>query len=108
MAAITISTAEHYLWVIPYMIFLGLHTGFAYTSLNALWAELYGLDHLGEIKSLHVSLTVFGSAFGPVIMGVLVDIGVSLETTCLIFATVALLSNVSIILALRLTSTPRH
>jgi MFS family permease len=102
MAAVTIGIADHYLWVLPYMLLLGLHTGFAHTSINAIWAELYGVAHLGSIRSMHAALSVLFSAFGPVIIGILVDLGVPIEDTWLLLAAYALLGNILIILALRL------
>ena len=51
-----------------------------------MWAELYGTDFIGAIKSLVASLGVFASALGPVIMGSLMDNGLSTSQVCLVFA----------------------
>ncbi len=102
LASLTIGIAENYLWVIPYMLLLGLHVGFAHTSTNALWAELYGVADLGSIRSMYAALSVLSSAFGPVIIGGLVDLGVPIENTCFLFAAYAVLGNILIIFALRL------
>ena len=102
LAALTIGISEHHLWIIPYMILLGLHTGFAFTSVSALWPELYGVAHLGSIKSMFYALSVLSSALGPVIIGVLIDLGWMIKTICLLFAAYAVMGNILIILALRL------
>ena len=74
-------------WVVwPYMLLAGVNVGIAHTAVAAMWAELYGVMHLGAIKSLASSLGVFGSALGPVIAGVLMDRGFSIEVVCLLFA----------------------
>ena len=88
-------------WVLPYFIFIGINTGIAHTSVSAMWAELYGTDHLGAIKSLAASLGVFASALGPVIMGGLMDIGLSTDQVCLVFAAWTLVGMATIMLALR-------
>jgi MFS family permease len=63
-------------WVIwPYMTLLGIGNGFAQTAQSSIWAECYGVRHLGAIKSVFWTLVVFASAIGPVWLGSLVDMG---------------------------------
>ncbi|MEE3288534.1 MAG: MFS transporter, partial [Pseudomonadota bacterium] len=57
-----------------YMLLLGTQSGFYHTVTSALWAELYGVRHIGSIKSLYFSLSVLASALGPVLMGSLADL----------------------------------
>ncbi|MBF0276489.1 MAG: MFS transporter [SAR324 cluster bacterium] len=68
-------------WV--YLTLIGFSIGIAHTAVSALWAEIYGIDHLGAIKSLVSAFGVFASALGPVIMGALMDWGMSIESTVL-------------------------
>ena len=75
--------------VILYMLLLGTQSGFYHTVTSALWAELYGVRHIGSIKSLYFSLSVLASALGPVLMGSLADLGIALSTVCLYFAAYA-------------------
>ena len=49
--------------------------GFAQTAQSSIWAECYGVRHLGAIKSVFWTLVVFASAIGPVWLGSLVDMG---------------------------------
>jgi len=74
------------LWVLPYLLLIGLTSGIGHTAVTALWAEVYGLRHLGGIRALAVALMVFASAFGPLAMGALMDLTVSVETICLLMA----------------------
>lgn len=73
-------------WALPYLFLLGLTSGIAFTALTALWAEIYGVRHLGAIRSLVMSLSVVSSALGPLVMGALLDAGVSVEAICGLFA----------------------
>jgi MFS family permease len=41
--------------------------------MTALWAELYGTEHLGSIKSLITSLIVIATAISPMMLGFCLD-----------------------------------
>ena len=86
--------------IIPYMILIGLGSGFGYTAQPALIAEIYGVKYLGSIKSFVTSITVFGSAIGPVIMGSLMDLGFSIKAILIYFAIYAFISSILIRVAL--------
>lgn len=60
-------------------VFLGLTSGANATLPNAFWAEHFGTKHLGSIKATAAAAMVLGSAIGPAITGVLLDLGFSLE-----------------------------
>ena len=87
--------------VLPYMLLIGVNAGVVHTATSAMWPELYGVEHLGAIKSLAMSLTVLGSALGPVIMGGLMDLGMSIESVCLLFAGYSIVGGALIFVALR-------
>ncbi len=75
-------------YIIPFvMILFGVSGGGFNTLFGALWPELYGTKHLGNIRSLIVALMVLFSALGPGVVGGLIDIGITLETQ---FQTMAL------------------
>ena len=61
-------------------IFLGITTGMSMNLTSAFWAEFYGTRYLGAIKSLAAAVMVLGSAVGPGITGVMLDLGLGLET----------------------------
>ena len=54
---------------------LGVGLAFGATAAGALWAELYGVTHLGAIRGLFQALAVFATAIGPVTTGWLLDAG---------------------------------
>jgi MFS family permease len=89
------------IWAWPYLFLMGLTSGIAYTAITALWAEVYGLRHLGAIRSLAVAFSVFASALGPVVMGGLMDGGVSIETICFFFALYCLIASLLLVVALK-------
>lgn len=86
-------------WV--YMVLLGINIGIAHTSVSAMWAELYGVDHLGAIRSVVAAVGVFGTAIGPVTMGSLIDWGVTIEKVCLLFAGYSVLGTCLMFVAFR-------
>jgi len=61
-------------------LFLAMSTGANSTIPNAFWAEFYGTRHIGSIKAMAAAVMVLGSAIGPGLTGVLIDLGVGLET----------------------------
>ncbi|GKY86438.1 MFS transporter [Sinisalibacter aestuarii] len=54
---------------------LGITSGSTGTVPSAFWAEFYGTRHIGSIKALASALMVFGSAIGPGLTGLLIDLG---------------------------------
>jgi MFS family permease len=69
-----------------FMTLMGCTAGGAAIVFGALWPELYGVAHLGAIRSLAVSSMVFATALAPGAMGWLIDEGVRLETQLLVLA----------------------
>lgn len=52
-----------------FMGLLGVSMGISGNVKSALWAELYGLRHLGAIKSMMASVTVVSTAASPALVG---------------------------------------
>ncbi len=77
-------------------VLFGMTSGAYGTLTNALWAEIYGTAHIGAIKSLVAALMVLGSALGPAITGVLIDLGVGLDTQYLFISGYFVLSSAMI------------
>jgi predicted MFS family arabinose efflux permease len=100
-ALIIIGFADHRLWFIAYMIMIGINFSMVANSTSAIWPELYGVGHLGAIKSMHSALAVVSSAFGPMIFGILIDHELSIRNICLLAATYAILCNVVLVVTLR-------
>lgn len=58
-----------------YMITNGLSGGMFGVVQSVLWADLYGTKHLGAIRSLITSTSIFAAALAPAVMGWLLDAG---------------------------------
>jgi MFS family permease len=67
-------------WTLIGLLFVAMTTGATATLPNAFWAEFYGTRRLGSIKAMAAAVMVLGSALGPGLTGVLIDLGVGIET----------------------------
>jgi MFS family permease len=63
-----------------FLVLTGITVGFQSTVSAPFWAEMYGARHLGSIKSLGTSIMVLFTALSPVILGLLIDADVPIET----------------------------
>lgn len=75
-------------------LFLALTTGGSSTLPNAFWAEFFGTAKIGSIKAMATAVMVFGSAIGPGVTGVLIDLGLGLEQQYLFVAGYFVLTTV--------------
>ena len=76
------------------MILIGASVGIATIVISALWVELYGIDYLGSIRSMCFSLVVLSTSISPALMGLLIDIGITLEVQFIIFAIYILICSI--------------
>ena len=67
-------------------VLLALTTGANSIVPNAFWAEFYGTAHIGRIKAMAVAIMVLGTAIGPAITGLAVDMGFGLEKQFVLIA----------------------
>ncbi len=79
VALALLASFDHPMTALAMLVMMGLGAGAFRTVTGALWAELYGVDHLGAIRAMVAALMVFASAGSPVSMGWLIDAGVSIE-----------------------------
>lgn len=63
-------------WVaLVYLLLLGIDQGFAATAGGAVWAERYGVVHLGAIRAMTQAIMVVSTAIAPVLLGFFLDLG---------------------------------
>ena len=86
VAFLVFAYAETNVALLAALFFFALTTGFNTTLPNAFWAEFYGTGNLGSIKAMAAAVMVFGSAIGPGVTGILIDLGLGLETQYIIVA----------------------
>ncbi|MBF2714330.1 MFS transporter [Agrobacterium vitis] len=71
-------------WIAPvYMLLMATSMALASTLATALWVNLFGPLELARVRSLVEAGTVVASGASPIIMGFLIDSGVSLERQAL-------------------------
>jgi len=65
--------------MLPFIYYglIGATVGISMPTINSLWLELYGSQHIGSIRALTHACMVFGTAIGPLVFGHLLDNGVS-------------------------------
>jgi len=69
-----------------FMGLIGASTGLAHTVTSAMWAEVFGVERLGTIRSFSVMLMVAGTAAGPALVGPMIDAGWSVALIAALFA----------------------
>jgi MFS family permease len=77
---VTIAVSDAAIIPFLYLGFLGISVGFLMPTQGSLWAELYGVVHLGSIRAMMASLIALTSALSPPVFGWLFDAGVTIET----------------------------
>ncbi len=68
------------LWAWAYLALSGVTGGLRQTIAPVMWAEFGGTRHIGSIRSMAATLSVFASALGPPALGWMIDAGFRLET----------------------------
>ncbi|MBT6831223.1 MAG: MFS transporter, partial [Rhodospirillaceae bacterium] len=86
LSMLVLAFFSHPAATLVFMAGLGLCMGMVFTCFTAIWPELYGVRHLGAIRSVVMAVMVLVSAIAPAIMGWLFDAGVTVETLAIIFA----------------------
>ena len=69
-----------------FMLLAGGTSGAATIVMGALWVELYGTDYLGSIRSMCFAIMVISTSIAPGLIGLLIDIGATLENQFSILA----------------------
>jgi len=78
---------------VMFMVLLAVSVGSYSTLSSPFFSEMYGSLHLGSIKSVTTAAMVFSSAIAPVLMGWLIDRGISMETMATASAVYVLLAS---------------
>ncbi len=72
-----------------YLVLLGMSMGAGQSVGMAVWAEVYGVENLGAIRSVASMVGVLSTALAPLLFGVLLDLGISVQA--ILNATLALI-----------------
>ena len=94
LAGLVLLALAHGDWVaMLYLILLGVNQGFASTAGGAVWAERYGVVHLGAVRALTQAVMVISTAIAPVLLGFLLDLGLGLTSLSLSLAAAVLAAS---------------
>lgn len=63
-----------------FLVLAGITMGVSGTVKTSLIAEIYGTEKMGAIRSVFTMFMVISTALGPLIVGLLIDAGISFET----------------------------
>lgn len=69
-----------------FLLSFGITIGIGGVVKPAIIAELYGLERIGQVRSLYTVVMVMSTALAPLVFGVALDLGVSFETLGLLSA----------------------
>lgn len=61
-----------------FLMLMGVSVGMSGTIKTAVLAEVYGVKKLGTIRSLFSMFMVFSTALGPLLIGIMIDYGISI------------------------------
>jgi MFS family permease len=76
-----------------FLALMGITVGFQSTVSAPFWSEMYGIKHLGSIKSLATSVMVLSTAVSPIIIGGYIDHGIKIETLAMASAIFVFLTS---------------
>jgi MFS family permease len=82
----------------PYLMLIGMTAGANSNIGSALWAELYGVEHLGRIRSVATSWSILGAAASPILIGGLFRLGFDFDHMLLGSLAIVALSTTSALL----------
>lgn len=68
---------------LTFLLMMGITVGMSGTIKSSILAEVYGIEKLGAIRSLYTMFMVVSTALGPLLVGFMIDNGLSIETIML-------------------------
>lgn len=77
LALLLLATCSGNWLALLFMAMLGFAIGAAHPVFSALWAEIYGVTHIGAIRSLATAIMMLATAAAPWLFGVFIDLGMA-------------------------------
>jgi MFS family permease len=91
-ACLLVAFFDHPVALLLFMAGMGISVGGASSVGGALWAELYGITHLGAIRAAAASAAVISTAIAPAFFGWSIDFGVSMSAIAIACAVLVMLT----------------
>ncbi len=101
LGLLVLALSDHFIAGWAFMGLMAISVGSYSTLSSPFYAEMYGTLHLGSIKSLTSAAMVFATAIAPVLMGWLIDRGVSMDAMALGSVVYVLIASALAFIALR-------
>lgn len=101
IALIALAAGAHPAFLFIYMLGAGLTAGGNGSIFGPLWPELYGVIHLGAIRTFMSSAMVFSTSASPFLMGYLTDQKVSTNAIAIGFLVCTVIASALCFVALR-------
>ncbi len=102
VVGMTVLATVHEPWALPAAFAgQGFSGGISKTTLTAVWAEMFGVEVLGTIRSAIVMYMVFASALAPFAFGAALDAGWSISAVLAVFIAYAILAFIPPVFAER-------
>jgi MFS family permease len=108
LAMLVLAVFDHRMSAYLYLGLVGLSAGGAMTLLGALWAEVYGVTHLGSIRSAAMLIWVAAGAASTWVLGIVFDAGISLERMAVAAFGFIVLASIAAGLGARITGRRLH
>jgi len=80
LSCVSIAVGFEEWWPPIFLGCMGFGAGLSNVVMGAIWAELYGLAHVGAIRSFGTAFMVFSTGLAPMAMGLAFDENTSVET----------------------------
>ncbi|MHC5114629.1 MAG: MFS transporter, partial [Planctomycetota bacterium] len=101
LSLVVLAMGTPFVVAILFMALAGVTGGLGSPIVGSMWAEVYGVRHLGAIRAMVTAILVFGTAGSPVTMGWLIDAGVTMETISWLCAAYCVVATALAFVALR-------
>lgn len=88
-------------WTAVGVILMGLSGGGQATLPPSVWSTYFGTAHIGSIKSATTAMMILGSAIGPGLSGVFIDLGFGFEQQLLLYASTFVVASAAMIIPLQ-------
>lgn len=95
---------DHITGALVFLVLSGITMGIAGTVKTAVIAEVYGTARMGTIRSLFTMFMVFSTALGPLIVGALLDYGVTFSWSIFLLFAFMILAQLN---GIRILGVPR-
>jgi sugar phosphate permease len=106
LALLGLAAFDHPIMALIFMVGYGITAGARSTIINTLWAEVYGVIHLGAIRAVVQTCMVVTSGLAPASFGILIDRGVTIEAIALASLLVLVIGTILAGLAIRGAAPP--